>query len=102
MKKLLAAVAWAALSTGLPAAAVTPQAIPLGILSDTATPSAYRLDLTIIPDNERFSVHAEIDVTLKGKTSSLYMHGGDLKVSSAVASAGGETVKAAVDPYPFV
>ena len=95
MKTLLAAVALAALSTALPAAAPTAEPVPLGILSDAATPSAYRLDLTILPDQERFSGHAEIDVTLKGATSSLYLHGRDLKVAGAVAKVGGKTIKAA-------
>jgi hypothetical protein len=81
------------LSTSFPAAAPA-EAIPLGILSDAATPSAYRLDLTIIPENERFSGHAEIDVTLRDTTSSLFMHGRDLKVGSAIAKAGGRTIKA--------
>ena len=95
MKKLLAAVALAAMATtSLSAAAPTAEPIPLGILSDTATPTAYRLDLTILPDNERFTGHAEIDVTLKGATRSLYMHGRDLKVTSAVAKIGGKTVAA--------
>lgn len=95
MKTLLAAVALAALSTALPAAAPTSEPVPVGILSDAATPSAYRLDLTIIPDQERFSGHAEIDVTLKGATSSLYLHGRDLKVAGTVAKVGGKTIKAA-------
>ncbi|MET0375523.1 MAG: M1 family peptidase, partial [Rhizorhabdus sp.] len=91
MKNLLAAVALAALSTALPAAAPVAEPVPLGILSDAATPSAYRLDLTILPDQERFSGHTEIDVTLKGATSSLYLHGRDLRVSGAVAKVGGRT-----------
>ncbi|RYE38881.1 MAG: M1 family peptidase, partial [Hyphomicrobiales bacterium] len=93
MKSLLAAVALAVLSAPL-AAAPSAEPIPLGILSDAATPTAYRLDLTILPDNERFTGHTEIDVTLKGATGSLYMHGRDLKVTSAVAKIGGKTVAA--------
>jgi len=98
MKKFLVAAASAALavslSTALPAAAPAPEAVPLGILSDAATPSAYRLDLTVLPDQERFSGHAEIDATLKGETRSLYLHGRSLKVSGAIAKVGGKTVKA--------
>ena len=100
MKKLLAAVALAALSAPLVAAAPAPapapsaEAIPLGILPDAATPSAYRLDLTILPENGRFSGHAEIDVTLKGVTRSLFLHARDLKVSRVVAMVGGKTVAA--------
>ncbi len=100
MKKLLAAVALAALSVSLSTSATAAPAasaagpIPHGILSDAATPSAYRLDLTILPDQERFSGHAEIDATLKAATPSLYMHGRGLKVASVTAKAGGKTVKA--------
>ncbi|MFD2500719.1 M1 family metallopeptidase [Rhizorhabdus histidinilytica] len=94
MKKLLAAVALAALSVPLSAAAPVAEPVPLGILSDAATPLAYRLDLTILPDRERFSGHAEIDATLKGETGSLFLHGRSLKVARVVARAGGRTVEA--------
>ena len=106
MKKLLTAVALAALSTSLIAAtpkarvttpktsAAKAEAIPLGILSDAATPNAYRIDLTVLPDQERFSGHVEIDATLNKPATMLYLHGRDLKVSSAVVRAGGKTVKA--------
>jgi aminopeptidase N len=94
MKKLLAAVALVALSAPLMAAAPTAEPAPLGILSDAATPVAYRIDLTVNPDKERFSGHAEIDATLKRETRSLYLHGRSLKVASVTARAGGKTVKA--------
>ncbi|QTH22081.1 ERAP1-like C-terminal domain-containing protein [Rhizorhabdus wittichii] len=94
MKKLLAAVALAALSVPLSAAATTAEPVPLGILSDAATPLAYRLDLTIVPDRERFSGHAEIDATLKAETRSLFLHGRSLKVARVVARVGGRTVAA--------
>lgn len=102
MKKLLAAVALAALAptlsvplsaaTAVPTPAAGP--IPLGILSDAATPLAYRLDLTVLPDNERFTGHAEIDATVKAATRSLYLHGRGLKVASVVARVGKRTIKA--------
>ena len=95
MKSLLATLALAVLSAPLTAATPVADPIPLGILSNAATPTAYRLDLTVLPENERFSGHAEIDVTLKDKTSSLYLHGRDLKVTNAVARVGHKTVKAA-------
>ncbi len=106
MKKLLAAVALAAISVSLsaaqpaaasaaqPAATADAGPIPLGILSDAATPLAYRLDLTVLPDRERFSGHAEIDVTLKGATRSLYLHGRDLSVSAVTAKVGGKAISA--------
>lgn len=80
-------------------------AAPKGKLSDAATPSAYRLDFTILPDRPRFSGHAEIDVTLKAGLQHLYMHGRNLKVGKATASIGGQVVSATwtqVDPTGVV
>lgn len=77
----------------LPATALA-QDVPLGRLPDTATPVAYRLDLTIDPEQPRFSGHTEIDVELKTATRSLFLHGRDLKVSKAFAKAGGSTIAA--------
>ncbi|MDB5701729.1 MAG: peptidase [Sphingomonadales bacterium] len=83
----LLAVSPAALFAATPAA--TPaQPVPQGILSDAATPTAYRLNFTILPDQDRFSGHAEIDVVLKAATSSLYLHGRDLKVGASYARTG--------------
>ena len=47
------------------AGALALEDIPRGILPDVATPLAYRLDLTVVPERERFSGHVEIDVQLK-------------------------------------
>ncbi|NIJ33653.1 M1 family metallopeptidase [Sphingomonas oligoaromativorans] len=70
------------------ALAAAPAPVPQGILPDTAVPTAYRLDLTVLPDQPRFSGHVEIDVTLKAPTRSLYLHGRDLKVTTALARVG--------------
>src|SRR5436190_17523183 len=67
---------------------------PKGKLPDLVAPTAYRLDFTVIPENERFSGHDEIDVTLKQAAKSIYMHGRDLSVTKAVAVAGGKTIPA--------
>src|ERR1700712_682425 len=83
------------------AAAPPASPVPEGILPDAATPTAYRLDFTILPDQERFSGHAEIDVTLKAPTSSLYIHGRDLNVAATYARTGSAQVWAhytQVDP----
>src|SRR3546814_11116073 len=50
----------------LPATALA-QEVPLGRLPDTATPVAYRLDLTIDPEQPRFSGHTEIDIEEIGR-----------------------------------
>jgi hypothetical protein len=67
---------------------------PKGRLSDAAIPKAYRLDFTILPENDSFSGRNEIDVTLKAPTKSLYMHGRDLKMTKAVAMVGGKATSA--------
>ena len=75
--------------------------IPQGLLPDMATPLAYRLDLTVLPDRARFSGHAEIDIDLKAATTSLYMHGRDLNVTRAAVRIGNRTLPASfrqVDP----
>jgi len=76
------------------AAAFAAEDIPRGILPDVATPLAYRLDLTVVPERERFSGHVEIDVQLKQKTRSLYLHGRGLEVSRANAVVAGRKVRA--------
>jgi aminopeptidase N len=66
---------------------------PKGKLPDVATPSAYRLDFTILPESTRFTGHDEIDITLKGATKSLYLHGRDLTMNRAIARVGGNVVE---------
>lgn len=79
----------------LPALALaqTP-AQPTGKLPDAATPIAYRLDFTILPDQPRFSGHTEIDIDLKAPASSLWMHGRDLHIAKATVRAGTTVVPA--------
>ncbi|MBW8881254.1 MAG: M1 family peptidase, partial [Asticcacaulis sp.] len=87
---LFASVPAAVLAADAPAADY-----PHGKLPDTAKPLSYRMTLTIIPSQPRFSGHVEIDVRLKGETSSLFMHGRDLKVKTATAILpDGKTIKA--------
>jgi len=69
-------------------------AAPKGKLPDTAVPKAYRLDFTILPEAATFSGHDEIDITVKASTSSLYIHGRDLRVSKVVAITGGKAIAA--------
>ena len=74
-------------SAALPAA----EAFPKGQLPRTAVPLAYRLDLTIDPTRERFSGHAEIDIQLTEPARSIFLHGRDLKMSSATVVSAGRT-----------
>ncbi|MBB5710844.1 M1 family metallopeptidase [Sphingomonas xinjiangensis] len=64
--------------------------LPTGKLPDMARPVAYRLDMTIIPDQPRFSGHTEIDVDLKQPARSIFLHGRDLHIAKAVVRVGRE------------
>ncbi|MBN8499586.1 MAG: M1 family metallopeptidase [Sphingomonadales bacterium] len=64
--------------------------VPRGKLSDAARPTAYRIDLTVDPNKERFSGKVEVDAVLKRGARFIDLHGRDLKMSSAVAVAGGK------------
>ncbi|MFL6620347.1 MAG: M1 family aminopeptidase, partial [Povalibacter sp.] len=67
---------------------------PQGKLPDSATPLAYRLDLTVVPEQPRFSGHVEIDVMLKNASRSLFIHGRDLNMTRAIAQSGQQQVTA--------
>jgi aminopeptidase N len=78
---------------------------PLGRLSDTVIPSAYRLDLNIDPRLERFSGHTEIDATLTRSTATIFLHGNELTVTRVRVAEGSDTVDARytqVDPSGVV
>jgi alanyl aminopeptidase len=95
------------LATGLlaasaAAAAAAPPAFPAGKLTGAVTPSAYRLDLRLLPDEAGFSGVAEIDVTLVEPARVIHLHGNGLTVESAVLTParGGEVegIWAQLDP----
>ncbi|QIG80350.1 M1 family metallopeptidase [Stakelama tenebrarum] len=65
--------------------------VPTGKLPDTATPTAYRIDFTILPESPTFSGHTEIDATLNESATKIYIHGRDLDVSEATVEAGGRS-----------
>ncbi|NNF16015.1 MAG: hypothetical protein HKN70_04665 [Gammaproteobacteria bacterium] len=70
------------------------QSIPLGRLPNIARPRAYALELTVVPDRERFSGHVDIAVELLQATDYLYLHGRGLNVSQAQALLpGGEQIE---------
>ena len=73
------------------APAAAPADIPTGKLPATVTPAAYRLDLTVDPDQERFSGKVEIDAALAEPAARVFLHGRGLAMQSATASAGGRT-----------
>lgn len=97
MRAFLVSACLALLSTtahAAPAPVPASSPIPKGRLSDAARPTAYRLDLTILPDQPRFTGHVEIDAVVKTATRQLYLHGRDLKVARVVATAGGRSIPA--------
>ena len=63
---------------------------PRGPLPRNVIPLAYRLDLTIIPDEPRFSGRVEIDIDIREPLQSFWIHGRDLNVTSVALDAGGE------------
>jgi aminopeptidase N len=91
-----------ALAFTLPAAAQAQDAQPTGKLPDTVKPITYRLDLTVLPDQPRFTGHAEIDIQLKKASQAIWMHGRDLHVTRAVVTiAGKETPVTFTQKTPF-
>ena len=67
---------------------------PLGQLPNTVEPLLYRIDLTVRPDQPRYSGVVEIDLSLKAPQRDIYLHGDKLEVSEVTARlAGSKTVK---------
>ncbi|MFC0590073.1 M1 family metallopeptidase [Novosphingobium aquiterrae] len=98
MRRLLLASSLISLVCAAPAlaqapvgAAATLPDVPKGQLTDAVRPSAYRLDLTVNPDKDRFSGKVEIDAVLKASSSYVDLHGRDLNITRAVATVGGRT-----------
>ncbi|MDE2412584.1 MAG: M1 family metallopeptidase [Sphingomonadales bacterium] len=103
MYRLLAATVLSSLAFAAPAMAEAPVAVPAsvaaavvpaypaGLLGDAVKPAAYRLDLTVDPNQDRFSGKVEIDAALKAPSTFVDLHGRDLSVRKAVAIVGGKT-----------
>lgn len=68
--------------------------VPIGQLSDLATPSYYRIDMKIIPDEPRFSGHTEIDGSLNKPSKIIYLHGRDFGNAKAKINIGGKSYDA--------
>jgi aminopeptidase N len=67
---------------------------PLGKLEGTITPTAYRLDLTVQPEQARFQGHVEIDVQAKGGETTLFVHGRGLHVTKVALTQAGKSQSA--------
>ena len=58
--------------------------VPRAQLPRTVLPNHYRLDLEIVPDLDRFSATAVIDVTIAEAVDHIWLHGRDLDVTVAI------------------
>ncbi|WP_126173226.1 M1 family metallopeptidase [Altericroceibacterium xinjiangense] len=65
--------------------------VPRGKLTGMAVPQAYRVDTYVDPALDTFSGRTEIDVSLKQPSRFIDLHGRDLGIQSATATAGGRT-----------
>lgn len=68
--------------------------IPLAQLPRTITPMHYRVALTVDPTKESFAGHTEIDVEIRGRQTSFFIHGLELQVSRAEARTAGRSIPA--------
>ncbi len=78
---------------GTKSVAVADPNAPLGQLPTSVTPRRYRLDLTLVPTEPRYSGVVEIEVELKSPARTVYLHGNELDVEPVTARlAGGKSV----------
>lgn len=59
-------------------------AAPLGKLPTGIAPTHYTLELEVVPNRERFSGRASIDLTLEAATDLIWLHGRDIEAKRAV------------------
>jgi aminopeptidase N len=88
---LFAAPAFAADAPAVDPAVIALGDVPHGRLTDAVVPSAYRIDTRFDPSKDGFSGDTEIDVTLAQPSRYIDMHGRNLAMTSATATAGGKT-----------
>lgn len=75
--------------TGTTLAGETP---PPGRLDGSVRPLAYRLDLTVLPEEPRFSGSVEIEVEIGAPRDVIYLHGSGLAVTSATLTPAGGAI----------
>src|SRR5512146_1886530 len=59
--------------------------IPMASLPRVATPNHYALTVTIDPKRDRFSGHAEIDVTFNTARKTMFIDGNEIHMKSVMA-----------------
>ena len=65
---------------------------PSGKLPGGVTPTAYNLDLTILPHHDRFNGRTQIAISMTAPSAFFWLHGKDLTVQQAVAQVGPKMV----------
>ncbi len=78
-------------------AAKTPEA-PTLRLPDGVAPIRYAIDLTVVPDRDRFQGSAEIQVEIRQPQSLIWLNAEKLEISGATWSSAGHTVTATLAP----
>ncbi len=63
--------------------------VPHAMLPDNVTPTAYRVDMVMNPDDAAYKGVVEIDVNIKNPTRKIWLHGKQMTVSDAVAKIDG-------------
>jgi alanyl aminopeptidase len=76
------------------AQAAVPGPVPELQLPRDAVPTAYRLEMTLVPDRLQFEGRVEIDVAVARPLAEFYLHARDLEISSASVLAGGAEIPA--------
>jgi cytosol alanyl aminopeptidase len=75
-----------------------PESTPMGQLGPDVTPTAYRIDLKIVPTEQRFGGKVEIDVELAKPKKVIYLHARDLNVTAVtVRPEGGRSIRAVLE-----
>ena len=90
LKHFLALVSLASLTS-----AAEPPKLRLG---DDVRPVRYRLDLTLIPQQDTFSGAVEIDIDIRKPTDLIWLNARDLKIDDAKLVTSGATLAAKVEP----
>jgi len=72
-------------------------AMPLGQLGPEVVPERYELDLTIVPERERFSGRVAIDVRIHEPGPVIWLHGNRLDVSQAWLEQGETRIEASYE-----
>src|ERR1017187_9165106 len=75
-------------------AAAEPPKLRLG---DDVRPVSYRLDLTVIPQQDTFTGTIEIDLQVRKATDVIWLNARDLTIDTAQLTAGGRTLAAKVE-----